>query len=601
MPKWFDRLFPTPPVPAVIQLPGTNDTVLASGMVAAAQELPLTRDRVTPTMESWQEESWDFYDELGEFRYAIDWRAEMVSRVRLKAARKVQDSDEPEIVEDGPAYELIQQLIDGSAGGESQLMRSFAVSLGVAGECWLTGETNGDTAVYRVRSADEIRQTRDTRVGRWQVIDDEKSSNSNEVWRPLASQSLVGRVWDPSPRKFYKPDSPARAARQTLRELELVNRHIQAGYLSRLASAGLLKVPAELDFPVRPEFANDPNPLMRELVEVARTAIRTPGTAAATIPIPLVGAAEYLKELQFLDVTVKADEKILEKRDSAIRRLATQLDLPAEVLLGMGDVNHWSAWQIEESGVKVHILPMVEKICEALVKIYLAPRLKASGLDPAEWTVWYDASEITIRPDRSAAAELAYANFTLSEASYLREVGFDESDQPTDEELERIILKQYAKDPASVPTALKALTGAEIEPVSSKPQSEIDAQVEIAKANAEAEPEPDAPEAREEPDTKDEAPPAAQAASAMAADLADAVVQARRLQAGLKHHLALSMDGAKVLHPMDCVGLKTPCPFNTALPKYLPGKPGKYELNLVGGKLRVGPLRQDTNRAHQRA
>jgi hypothetical protein len=35
-------------------------------------------------------------------------------------------------------------------------------------------------------------------------------------------------------------------------------------------------------------------------------------------------------------------------RREAVERLAIGLDMPPEVLLGLGDSNHWSAWQVDE-------------------------------------------------------------------------------------------------------------------------------------------------------------------------------------------------------------------------------------------------------------
>ena len=49
-----------------------------------------------------------------------------------------------------------------------------------------------------------------------------------------------------------------------------------------------------------------------------------------------------------------------------IRRMATAMDLPNEVLLGMADTNHWTAWQIKEETFQTHIRPFVEMICNSI-------------------------------------------------------------------------------------------------------------------------------------------------------------------------------------------------------------------------------------------
>src|SRR4051812_37113549 len=195
--------------------------------------------------EKWQNEVWRFHDTLGEFNFGIGWQASMLSRVRLRAARLQPDSDEPEIQATGPAADLMMRL-SGGVGGQAQLMKRLSVQLSLPGEGYLVGETVGKTERWQVRSVDEIR----AQSGTWQVMDEETVSTGQE-WRALAKDHHVVRVWRPHDRYYHLSDSPARSAREILRELELINRKITAEYLSRLASAGLLLIPEEMNFPVR--------------------------------------------------------------------------------------------------------------------------------------------------------------------------------------------------------------------------------------------------------------------------------------------------------------------------------------------------------------
>lgn len=588
----FGRPVPTPiPGPALLGL---------EALTAAASPIDLSGTKtgklVTPTDSGWQEEVWGFYDDLGEFRYAVDWKAEMVSRVRLRAGKKRPGQDEPELQDKGLAAELIEKLIEGSDGGPDHLMRSFATLLGVPGECWLTGETvDANTDRWRVRSAAEIRTGRKPGV-KWEVLDDATSSNAQEKWRDLPNESLVHRVWEPHPRKFNQADSPARAARKVMRELDLINRHLATIALSRLASAGMLLIPTEVDFPVRKEWQNLPNGVVLELIDAAKTAISTPGSAAAAIPMPFVGAANYLDKVKFVDFFTKADEKLLEKRESAIRRLATIEDIPAEELLGMGDVNHWSAWQLEESGVKVHILPTVERVCYALVVGYLKPRMLAAGEWDGTDTVWYDASEITMRPDRSEAATQLYDKGEATGMALRRETGLDETDKPKPEELKEIILLRMAlgTDAATAKAALKELTGFELEvEAPAVPQDGVVDPQEAPEATGQV---------NGPPDTKDAPPPAPdaeQAAAAqnrMAMELRSQVQAAQTVQSGMRHWLVKDMHGHRVTHPSTCAAIDTPCPYEKAgRPSVLPGASGTYVVTLIEGRLRVG-ARKDSMR-----
>lgn len=410
--------------------------------------------------DKWQNEVWGYYDNLGEFNYGVWWLSNMLSRVRIRAAKLQPDVDEPDITTAGPAAELMMRL-GGGVTGQAQIMKRLTVQLSIPGEGYLIGEEKGGREHWQVRSVDEIR----SQSGGYWVLDEE-SVNAGQDWRPLAPDSVVTRVWRPHDRYYHLADSPARSARDIMRELELVNRKISAEYLSRLASAGLLCLPDNLTFPVREEFADEPNPLVAEFIEISAEAIANPGTASSVIPIPIIGDPDAIDKIKHIDFTLKMDERIIEKRDSAIKRLATKLDMPAEILLGMGDVNHWGAWQLEEGALKTHIAPVAELICDSLTRGYLQPRLEASGEDPSDWVVWYDMSELALRPDRSANAGEAYDRLELSGAAYRRELGFDEDDKPKDDDLKEQALKIIIKTlPSGASAALGQLIGENLDPI----------------------------------------------------------------------------------------------------------------------------------------
>src|SRR5690606_35248183 len=335
-------------------LPATD----ADALTAAAAPVRQPRTELLRTTDSWQEEVWQYHDTLGEFRYATDWEAKRLSRVRLYAAKLQPGADAPLRADAGTAVDLMTTFGGGPAG-QAQILDGLATQLTVPGEGYLIVETVQGVERWSVRSIDEVRAGR----GRYEVID-ENSATSGYNWRPLAADSMPPiRVWRPNKRYHHLADSPARAARSTMRELELVNRHIAAQYLSRLASAGVWLVPAEVVFPVREEFADAADPFMAEWIEIAAEAIRTPGTAAATVPMPIKVPAEYVDKIKHLDFTLKIDEKIIDKREAAIKRLASQLNVPPEVLLGMGDLNHWNAWISDETSLKVDVAPDAELIC----------------------------------------------------------------------------------------------------------------------------------------------------------------------------------------------------------------------------------------------
>jgi hypothetical protein len=543
-------------------------------LTAAATPVKTPRSELLRNTEGWQNEAWGYYDTLGEFRYAVEWEAAMLSRVRLYAARLEPGEDEPVRAESGPAVDLMTAL-GGGVAGQAQLMSGLSTQLSVPGEGYAIAENVGGVEHWTVRSVDEVR----VKSGRFEVVDEHATSFGTQ-WRPLGEDSLVTRVHRPHKRWHYAADSPARAALPTMRELELVNRHILAQYLSRLASAGVVLFPDEITFPVREEFEDSTDPFMAEWIEIAAEAIRTPGTAAAVIPIPIRGPGEWIDKIKHVDFTLKVDEKIIEKRESAIKRLGTQLNIPPEVLLGMGDLNHWGAWEVDEAALKTNIAPDAELICQAITTGYLQPRLKASGMrDYQQWVVWYDMSELALRPDRSGNAVQAYDRLEIDGAALRRETGFDEADKPEGDELKEQALKIALRTiPAAAWTALTELTGGE---VAAPPPGEPEA--------PEAAPPPEPrPEERALPDTREASPPSAEAAQARADRMIRQAkdLHAVRFAAGRQPEL---------MHPAGCAQHAYSCPFTHAAVKLpslpRPGTSGTYECRLDAfGRLGIGRL-----------
>jgi hypothetical protein len=513
------------------------------------------RRNVYHTPAEWQREVWDFYDSLGEFRQGVQWKANMLSRVRLVAARRGMGAEEPEVVTSGPVADIVADLA-GGLGGQAALMSSFSTYFDVPGECYLIGETlpSGVNKWY-VRSIEEVRRN--------VVTDGYVVSEGGGNWRDLPDNSMVVRVWRPHRRWHNVADSPARAARPLMRELELVNRHIQSQYMSRLASAGVLALPDEITFPVRPEFADEPDPFIAEWIEIAAEAIRTPGTAAAVVPIPLRVPGEYIDKIRHIDFTLKLDDTIVQKRDSALARLAITLDMPPEALLGTRDVNHWSAWLIDEQGVRIHVAPTVELVCDALTVGYLAPRLEAEGEDPSEWIVWYDAAELVLRPDRSADATDVYDRLELTGVALRREHGFGESDKPSDDEVREIILKKASLQPVNTFAAM----------------DELGLKVDHDTPPSEPRPEEDKAPVQDKPvDGPPDAPPLRPEKAAV--DIKRVLTH----QAGLQHALRITTRGndvsTEILHPKDCEEHLFSCPVTHAMWRppiaALPGATGTY-------------------------
>lgn len=463
---------------------GVPSSANGSALTAAAQVVTNSGLQRPFQYDSWQTEAWDFYENLGEFNYGVEWFGEAISRVRLNVAMIVPGGDEPEILTEGPAVELINNLVGGT-DGQAQLLRSLGVQLSVPGDAYFVGRevTESDAAsgvlldaeiddygrVWTVQPVNTIKRSHQTIRGllggnarRWKIQVEESH------WETLPDESLVCRIWDRNEHYPWRAMSPAKAALPIMREIDMYNRYIIATLMSRVALNGFFMIPDEVTLPVNPLYETSTDPFIAEIIDIMRAAIKNPGSPSAAMPAPLRVPAEMIEKFQHFTFATPLDQKIFDHRQQALRRLATTLNLPAEIITGMGDVNHWSSWQLSEDAIKIHIAPKVEIITRCLTMGYLHPMLKAQGEslrgpNGERIIVWYDTSELTQRPDRSSAAMELRKMMVINDEATRRETGFDEADAPTDDELEKMVLMQLAVNPMTAAPALKELTGLELE------------------------------------------------------------------------------------------------------------------------------------------
>lgn len=427
-----------------------------NNVTASAAVIPPRRIH-DPEYTSEQDQLWDYYQRLEEFSAAVNWKANAISRVRLIAAEFLPGGDEPVPITEGPIADAVTRFA-GGIGGQSQILGETAIHLNVPGEGWLVGvEDEFGEEKWKVYSADELR----IRNRQYQI----RVGESQRAWDYLGEDALVVRFWRPHPRWGFRATSRAAYALSAMKELDLINRRIIAETVSRMASNGLIVYDrGKLSFPnlPTPVSGESADPLAQILVDVGSKGIKDPMSAEAAIKIPIGADLGDLTEVSISDLIHVVDlsnpfsERMLDQRHAAVTRLATALDIPSEQLTGMGDLNHWGASQIEESGIKLHVTPDMEMICHAFTEGYLYPTLQADnqelrGPQGGRAVIWYDPSEITMRPDRAAQAVQAYDRGEMSGAALLRELGFSEADQPDAAELDRIIeLRQRLRQTTEV-------------------------------------------------------------------------------------------------------------------------------------------------------
>lgn len=449
-------------------MPRTSPEAPAPTLVAPRPSLVAAATRVLPLAqqpwrksEPWQEQCWHYRYTLGEVQYATEWFSNALSRALILPARY--DAEGTIVpIRTGPEVDELRQIL-GGFGGASQTLKQIGEHLFVAGECYLLGrkprgedeELETDDVYWEIIASDLVKKRGDT----WWII-----YSPTEKYEVQDSDDLF-RIHKPSPRNKTAADSSLRAVLPSLYEIEMLSKHVIAQVRSRLASAGILFMSQETTFasplPTAEgaEIPNGIDPFMLTLAQVMAAAIADPDSPTALMPILARVPGDQVDKQNLLQFWTELDSAVQEMRSSAIRRTALGIDLPPEVLLGTADVNHWGAWQIEESTIKAHIEPALEVICAALTRI-----LRIVLNDRTILCV-FDTSMLRLRPNRSKEAMELWDRGEITSEALRRETGFSEADDPDEEERKDWYLRKIASGSASpemVAEALRLLTGVEM-------------------------------------------------------------------------------------------------------------------------------------------
>ena len=490
-------------------------------MTAAVQPLEMGhalihRRHRNPAEDAWQQEAWQYYNSVGELRFVCQWLRNSASRVTLYAADIDPQTGAPSA--DPSANTLARQIVADIAGGpagQSELMGRAATAMTVPGEMHVAilGDADGGEAWHIVGSRN-VR--RDDVTGNIIIVMDDGEERTLDP-----TTESIFRVHNPHPEHPQQADSPVRAALPILAEIRAMDALITAAARSRVAGNGILFMPKEVQaaraaapgagdapgLPSSPAPAERPDPastqLSRTLSNVMKQALHEPGSAEALTPIVLAVPGEHIDKFRHLTFDNDVTDQHRATREAAIRRLALSLDVPAEVLLGMGDSTHWNAGLVDEQGLRQHIAPMLTTICDALTMSVLRPLLESMGRDPSGVVVWFDMSPLAQKQDRGEDALRAFEAGAVSADVLRRELGFDPNDAPSGDQ--RAFAERLVTAAPSLFPYLAEVLGFEKpddETVRRARQAEIGATVPLSQPKGAAPP-PGHPEAPSGPQTAD--------------------------------------------------------------------------------------------------
>jgi hypothetical protein len=437
-------------------IPPEQQSMQASGVRVTRREADQYRRLIQP----WQQQALFYYQTVGEAWYAAQFYARALSKLRVFAATRDENGEVTELDANDPASELLSRVQDRN-GGTGQLFGSYGRLMFLSGEGYLTvtQDLEFESEEWEFLSADELRVVPGGGYVRYrapsinpELLYDIPDNEYEPIDIDNKRKAVVYRLWRRHPQYSAWADSPMHGVLNLFEELSLLQLAVGARAKSRAAGAGILYVPTEISFGSADSQRNDdPNsdPFSRILQQVMTTAIKTPGSASAVAPIVVRGPAQIggipAKDAMFMLQIHDPNQTYPETglRDECIKRIATGLDMPPELLLGMTDANHWTAWQIDDATWTAHLQPMADQLVSDLNATYLRPACKEAGI--ANWrdiVVGYDEAEIVNHPDRAKDARELYDAGVIS-AEKLREVnGFsDEDAQPEAEHEEWLAIK----------------------------------------------------------------------------------------------------------------------------------------------------------------
>jgi hypothetical protein len=396
--------------------------------------------------------AWDWYGKLGEIRYGVS-RAARVGGYAELGVYKVSPSGEiGEQVTTGLAGEIADTLYS-PYGGVRGLVERFLTLMAIPADSYLIESEDGDG--YDFVSADELKFPDQTLMGNVQsgtgvnriTLPAQSGFGESPADERISPSKFIGRVWRPSSRFVDLPDSPMAALDTECELLHLLVLGIRAKLLSRLASNGIVYIPAEVN-EVRSaapsgepgEFHN--NKVLDDVIRAAVYSARNPNSPEAAIPIFMTGPGINAEQFRHFVLDQSLYETDMQLRAELRDTILVGLDVQPSQVKGSGETNHWGSWSDAEDELRIAVKPNLETMCWALTRLVLRKKMLEANRKPGEiegLCVWYDLSRGSSHQNVAEDARQLSDRIMLSPGAAREASGFEERHAPTDIEYIRMV------------------------------------------------------------------------------------------------------------------------------------------------------------------
>jgi hypothetical protein len=432
-------------------------TVPSAITASASRAADLPKAVSSTRVPQWQLDALAYYDQIGAVRYAAQFTARTLAKIRWYPALRDANTGEVKETADPLLTELFDRFQD-PGGGRAAMLSTYGQLDFLTGECYLLW-TQADPDDEEAEESWEIVSTLELRkqgkrggLPLWHRVSapgltpQELVELDDDAFEPVGDNVRVYRWWRRHPAYSQMADAPMRSVLAECEEIVRATHSINARLISRLAGPGILAIPQSWSLKPLQQVVGEENPeedpFQARLTEAMITAIGKPGSAESVAPIvvrvPDPANGDMSKVWSLIKVW-NADEVIreLELREKAMQRFAVGVDMPPEKVMGLSTsgTQHWNAWMVDEDSW-AHVDPVAQAFADNAASSYLRPAAEDAGF--AEWKlvcVGYDPAAVLVNPDGFADALKLYDARAVGKA-YLRDAGnASDEDAMDDDEL----------------------------------------------------------------------------------------------------------------------------------------------------------------------
>ncbi len=363
------------PLVAAVNVVNTTSQVSSSGSVNAG-----------PVAEAWR-----VWRKVGEIHYATTQQARLASRLDWTITV---DDDEQDA-------DYTRQVFRTAFGPDwRDLVRKAMIHLQVAG------------GYYLIQTGDE-----------WDIIRYPATGKSRTKFE---AADIAIRVVNEDPEDSSLTDSPVMAAIDPATELILLRQQSRSTSRNRTAQLNTVLYPLEGAGPDRERFE-------RELATMIAAPLADEHSASVVVPNIIGFPAQWIADWRTLDLTGPVDERLHEKIPELVRQVAVILDIPPDLVTGMADMNHWSAWAVQEDNWLGHVEPIAKLIGSGLAAaISTLTGNEAVRIDP-------DPAPLMRRRPAVADVMGAFDRGLVSDTWAREQIGADDTNRPVEIEVDSIV------------------------------------------------------------------------------------------------------------------------------------------------------------------